>query len=97
MSKVVIFWPNMPNFFDDLFLETPKFFDDLFLGTPKFFFAYQYFFPICLIIILLPIILFTFLGLNNYFLDFIDLKNFFRLFRPKNFIKSTQNLEETPF
>ena len=29
--------------------------------------------------------------------SFLDLKNFFRLFRPKNFIKSTQNLEETFF
>ena len=79
MSKVVIFSPYTPKFFDDLFLGIPNF-----LGIPKFF-------PlIYLIKLLLPIIFYLFRA-KNLFLDFIDLKTAFSpknlFFRPKkNFL-----------
>ena len=76
MSKVAFFWPCFPKFFDDLFLEsTPNF-----LSPKNFSASPNFFYPIT------P---------GNYFLDlkiffspkkplFLDLKNFFTLFRPKN-------------
>ena len=60
---------------------SPNFFDDLFLGIPKFF-CRPIFFPIYLIKLLLPIIFYL----------FRPKKLFFRLYRPKNFINSTQHL-----
>ena len=62
MSKVFIFWPYIPKFFDDLFLGIPKFFSRpiFFPHIPNKASPAYYFF--------------TFLDLKNYFLDFIDLK-----------------------
>ena len=51
---------------------SPNFYDDFFIGTPKFFSYPQNFLP--------PE---NFSGSPNFF-TLLDLKSFFRLFRPKN-------------
>ena len=70
------------------YLISSKFFVSLFLGTLIFFPHMPNKNPPAYY-------LFDFLVLTTDFLDFLDLKNFIRLFRPKNFLNRLKTLKNT--
>ena len=84
MPKVTVFYLILLNFLSTFFLGTSYFFAPIPNKDPS---AYYFFDFLDLITGFL-----VFLDLKTDFLDFK--KNLFRLFRPKNFFISTQNLKK---